>query len=149
MPATLLVVEATTKEETPTVQLFERTCKFVTRCLLNPVHAALPHENCSALVDTKTFVFQQTLDGTGTIRVAVRGVELNADFVYSANVQQCAYSHLTPAYLVQRVAIDSAEDVEYALEAVVALLCVVLLALVVHRYRTFDRSQAQTQTQSS
>lgn len=118
--------------------LFQQTCRFVTECLLWPVRAAVAGDNCSKLLAPETFAFEQTLDGTDTVRVAVRGVRLNSDFVYSEEVHACASAHFQPKYVVERIALDTHEDVEYALEAVVALLCVVLLALVVHRFRRFE-----------
>lgn len=131
MPAPVLFELADQGESNgPSPQdLFRVACTAFTRCVL---HA----ENCSSLVDPDSYTALSTLDGVRAIRFHLKnGVELDPDFVSSDEVFQCISAEMRGVSPPERVALDTDESAVFALEAIAALLCVVLVALAVQRYR--------------
>jgi hypothetical protein len=114
--------------------VFEDACVAVTRCVLVPVRAANSEENCSALVSKKSFAYEQTLDGIDTVRLMVEGVDVSPEFLFEDEVRACCALHLK-GFQVERLALDTDESASFALDAMAALLCLVMVVLAVKWYR--------------
>ena len=134
MPTPVLLELAPGARDASAQQLFEGTCAALTECVLVPLRAALPETgNCSLLVDRATFVTELTLDGVRTLRVSLHGVTVDAEVLWSETVRACCSRSLSA--VVERVALDTDESANHALDAMAALLCAVLVACAVQWYR--------------